>query len=507
MITAFLQTHQPLVAALAKNWLDSGVERFEIWAGENRLACWPASSHPAPGPALSAPVVVEGQEICRLTVRGGPDGSLKNRLQSEASLLAALITHENNTGAMAVELIATRDQLLALYNLTRRAGNSLEFGPTLEYLVQETVQLTQSRAAAIALQLNGSGLQIVQHPGPLMETASVLQHIETLKARRAAFWFVPGAQTGANEVGNNLLWMPIDVRGADTAVVCIRTGVEQVSLSPLIKLLRTIADYIGVRIENLIMVQESMELAKLNTEMRLARNIQASLNPKTVPVVQGLEVWAASQPASIVGGDFYDLIIKQDGPFTFTAGDISGKGIPAAIPMATARALVHYHTEAFPPPTPQMILCSLNEEFTKDFTELGMFATAFVGQYYPSTGIVLFANAGQSPVIYCPRNGKAHLLLPDSIPLGLFSGTEYGSRQLRLDPEDVLVIGTDGFYETHNDSNEPFGIDRLLQAVDARSGLSAQEIGEGLFAAVEHYRHLLQEDDQTLIVIKRTSDR
>jgi phosphoserine phosphatase RsbU/P len=175
--------------------------------------------------------------------------------------------------------------------------------------------------------------------------------------------------------------------------------------------------------------------------------------------------------------------------------------------MATARALIHYHTESFPQPTPETILGSLNDEFYKDFTDLGMFATAFIGQYNPAKNVLQYANAGHSPVIYHPSRGKAHLLKADGIPLGLFTSASYGNHQLHLSNEDVLIVGSDAFYETHNTEDELFGIERLLQQVDLLSHRSAKEIGEGLFEAVKNFRHTNpQDDDQTLIVIKRTDD-
>ena len=507
MLAASLQLHHSLIADLAKTWLDSGATSFEIWARGDRIACW-AQSQSVGGSYLSAAIQVAGKEVGQIRVMAPQLDAFANRLQMDANLLSAMATCESNTSDMAAELIATRDQLLALYNLTRSANTSIELDQAIGYLVQDTVQLTQSQSSFVVLQLEDSPAQFIFHPRLLVEKTRLLWHIEKMKSRKADYWFVPRASSGLGTVRNNLLLMPFQVRGADTAVIGIHTDIEQASLSPLIKLLRTIADYTGVRVENLLMIRESMELARLNAEMALAKTIQESLHPKRIPIVAGLDIWAISQPASVVGGDFYDLIEKPDQPLTFTVGDISGKGIPAAIPMATARAIIHYHTQAFSHPKPHAILASLNDEFYKDFTDLGMFATAFVGQYDPSDSSIQYANAGHSPVIYRPDQGHAQLLQANDIPLGLLTSATYGDRQLYLHPADILMIGTDSFYETHNLADEIFGLDRLLQQVDRLSGQTAQEIGEGLLEAIEDFRGIkAQDDDQTLIIIKRTNYR
>ena len=507
MFAASLQIHHSLIEDLAKNWLDSGATSFEIWSRGERLASW-AQSHNLEGTYLTFPLQVAGKEVGQIRVMAPRADSFAKRLRMDANLLSAMMTCESNTSDMAAELIATRDQLLALYNLTRSANTSIELDKAIGYLVQDTVQLTQSQSSFIVLQLEHSPTEFIYYPHLLIEKTRLLWHIEKLKSRKADYWFVPRASSGLGVVRNNLLLMPFQVRGAETAVIGIHTDIEQASLSPLIKLLRTIADYAGVRVENLLMIRESMELARLNAEMALAKTIQESLHPKQIPSIKGLDIWAISQPASVVGGDFYDLIEKPDQPLTFTVGDISGKGIPAAIPMATARAIIHSHSEAFSQPTPHSILASLNDEFYNDFTELGMFATAFVGQYDPSDNILHFANAGHSPVIYRPGQGPAQLLQANDIPLGLLTSATYSDYQLRLCPDDILVVGTDSFYETRNAADEMFGLDRLLQQVDRFSGRSAQEIGKGLLKAIEDFRTIkAQDDDQTLIIIKRTDYR
>jgi len=506
MVAAFLQTHRSLMTSLAKSWLDSGVERFEVWSGYERLACWPPSEERT-GPYTSAPIWISGKEAGQLKVAGCHTAEYANRLQADASFIAEILTCDNNTSAMAAELIATRDQLIAMYDLTRSASTLLDLDQTLEFLAQETAQLTHASSAVITLKLPDVDLKMNYFPELLIDKEKLLQQIDALKANKSNYWFVTGGLENSDDGSLNLLLVPLHVRGADIAAIGIHTDIQQVALSPIIKILQTIADYTAVRIENLLMVRESIELTKLQAEMELAKNIQASLLPKKIPLIQGLDLWAISKPAEMVGGDFFDIIEKADNRLTFAVGDISGKGIPASIPMATARALIHFQTEAFLSPSPQSILCSLNDELFKDFTDLEMFATVFVGQYYTQSSQIQYANAGHSPVIYKPHQGKAQLLKADGIPLGLLATATYGNHFINLSPEDLLIIGTDSFYESLNMNKEAFGLERLLTQVNALARRSAKEIGTGLMEALENFQgKRAQDDDRTLIVIKRTTN-
>jgi phosphoserine phosphatase RsbU/P len=504
MLGNFLEANRALFSTLADTWLNSDTVMFSVWMDHRLLVCWPPSARNVE-PCLVEDILIKGKKIGELRVAGKCDAATASRLRMDASFLSNLAAQETDMGAMASELIDTRDQLVALYNLTQTTGTSLDLDQSLVYLSYETYDLTQSLAAFIAVKLEGAPAHITYHPHQLLEDHCIVAYLEDLKSDERDFIFIENSQTGDPCEEQNLLILPYKVRGVEIAAIGIHTKVGRSALSPVIKLLRTIAEYAGAHIQNMLMVQESMRLNKLEVEMELARNVQISLLPTHTPLITGLDIWADSRPASVVGGDFYDFIERSGKPLTFTVGDISGKGMPASLPMAMTRTVIRSQVNAYQLPTPQNILRSSNAALYEDFNQLGVFATVFIGQYNRSGNELLFANAGHSPVIYCPNKGRAQLIEASDIPVGMLPGTPFENHLLRLSPNDVLVVGTDGLYEVRNGQDQLLGYDCLIDQVVSLSHGTAKEIAVGILDSIANYRGAqAQEDDQTLIVIKRT---
>jgi len=156
-----------------------------------------------------------------------------------------------------------------------------------------------------------------------------------------------------------------------------------------------------------------------------------------------------------------------------------------------------------PQPTCAAIAAQVNEQLYDDLTEVGAFVTMFVGQYDNATRLLNFANAGHSPVIYCPQGGSARLLEADGTAVGVLPISLCADQSLRLRPGDLLIAATDGFSEAQNAAGEMFGYERLLQLSEAQARFPAQKILDALFAAVEAFSvgHP-QDDDQTIVVLK-----
>ena len=504
MLPYFLEANRSLFNALAETWIHSGATTFSVWSLKTMLACWPQTVHPFE-PGLREDIQVKGKKIGELRLGGRCDAAAVERLHMDASFLSNLAVQYADMGVMASELIDTRDQLVALFNLTQNTASSLDLRQSLAHLSSETVNLTQSAAAFIAIKLEGAPALFAYRPGQLLDDQSIFFYLDELRATNRDFLFIEGNAEDHPLDEENLLILPFKVRNVQVAAIGIHTKVSRSALSPLIKLLRTIAEYAGAHIQNMLMVQESMQLAKLQVEMELAKNVQLSLLPTNTPAINGLDIWAVTRPASVVGGDFYDFMEKTGRPLTFTVGDISGKGMPASLPMAMTRTLIRSQVSGYQLPSPQSILRSSNAALYDDFTQLGVFATVFVGQYNRSENELTFANAGHSPVIYCPNKGEAQLIEASDIPVGMFPSTTFENHLLYLSQDDVLVVGTDGMYEVRNGENQLLGYESLIQKVVSLSNGSARDIADGLLDSVNDYRGIQeQEDDQTLLVIKRT---
>jgi sigma-B regulation protein RsbU (phosphoserine phosphatase) len=175
----------------------------------------------------------------------------------------------------------------------------------------------------------------------------------------------------------------------------------------------------------------------------------------------------------------------------------------AALLMAMSRTAIRSKANFMPRVTPETIMNRSNDDLFGDFSQVGKFATVFVGQYNPTEHTLLYTNAGHSPVIYCPRGGVARLLEANGSAMGMMNINSYHNQMLLLNSGDVLVVGTDGFSEARNVHREIFGFERLIKLTEHNAARTAYEIAQIWFDAVDTFEAgYPQDDDQTLIVIK-----
>jgi sigma-B regulation protein RsbU (phosphoserine phosphatase) len=169
----------------------------------------------------------------------------------------------------------------------------------------------------------------------------------------------------------NLLAIPIWVRGAITAGLGLVNHPGGFS-APDLKLARAIADQASAQIERILLYHEMFEQAQLRTEVDLARRVQLDLLPRQLPSVTGIDIFASSRPAYQVGGDFYDFIVDNGRPFVFSVGDVTGKGLSAALLMTMTRSAIHSKAQFMPYPTPESVMRQSNEDLYNDFTRIGV---------------------------------------------------------------------------------------------------------------------------------------
>jgi sigma-B regulation protein RsbU (phosphoserine phosphatase) len=302
--------------------------------------------------------------------------------------------------------------------------------------------------------------------------------------------------------GRCLLVTPVEAQGEIIAALGVARDGPQFS-APDVKLAGVIAEQAGAQIENALLHHESLAQARLQTEMRVAAQVQRDLLPRTWPSAPGLDLFASARPASVVGGDFYDALALGAGRCFVTLGDVTGKGAPAALVMAMTRAALRSAVRATAEADPGNVLRYAIASLYDDFNDLGMFATTFIGRYDAASRELRYVSAGHSPVIHRPASGKPMLLLPDEPALGMLDDATAPTRCLTLDAGSLLVVATDGFNEARDPDGELFGIDRLLASVEAAYDRDAAGVGAALTADVEEFlRGRPPEDDQTLLVLK-----
>ena len=249
------------------------------------------------------------------------------------------------------------------------------------------------------------------------------------------------------------------------------------------------------QLEETTAVKERME-----SELRIARNIQMSMVPSVFPNVKGLDMFASMTPAKEVGGDLYNYLLL-DNKLYFCVGDVSGKGVPASLFMAQATRL--FLTLAKQGMSPAEICTRMNDALSGDDNETSMFVTFWLGLVDLTTGHLTFCNAGHNPPVI--GGGEEHGTLLDMIPnppIGIMPGMEYINEEVETIKGRPLFIYTDGLNEAENKENEQFGDDRLLEILRNSRFTSAQQIIESLSAEVEAHRQGAEpNDDLTMMCL------
>lgn len=242
--------------------------------------------------------------------------------------------------------------------------------------------------------------------------------------------------------------------------------------------------------------QEVEQRERLSHELDLARKIQRDLLPHRIPELSGWTFDALYRPAREVGGDFYDWIDLPDGRLAVVIGDVSDKGIPAALVMATCRTLLRVSAQAGGPPGE--VLAQVNERLHPDIPA-AMFVTCLYAVLDPGTGSLVLANAGHNLPFRC----APHLIeeiVARGMPLGLMPGMAYEEVETHLDPGEGLVLTSDGLTEAHDDNAEMFGTARIRAAIDGTGDIIDSVVSSHLDFVGPGWE---QEDDITLVTVER----
>jgi serine phosphatase RsbU (regulator of sigma subunit)/predicted ester cyclase len=246
--------------------------------------------------------------------------------------------------------------------------------------------------------------------------------------------------------------------------------------------------------------QEMLERERVEQELRVAQRIQHALLPNSVPELEGWGITHDYRPAREVGGDFYDFLNLNEGRVGLIIGDVSGKGIPAALVMACTQSVLRAVAQSAGV-LPGKTLEEANEVL---FTYLppNMFATCFYAVLDSTDGRLRYANAGHN-LPCCWHEGKATELRAKGMPLGLLSGMEYEVKERILAPGDGVLLYSDGLVEAHSPQREMFGSPRMQRYVSAHS--EGAELIDSLLAELEQFtgEDWEQEDDITLLTLQK----
>ena len=239
------------------------------------------------------------------------------------------------------------------------------------------------------------------------------------------------------------------------------------------------------------------QLALKEAEISFALQVQQALFPRDFPEC-GLSFSAVCMPARGISGDYYDVLVLPDGRIGIAIADISGKGVSAAILMASLQALLRAVSAG--PAFPSEVCAKLNEHLIQ-ITDTGKFATMFYAEWCLGTRRLRYVNAGHNPPFLISRDA-VQFLTSGGIPLGVRSGWEYETGEVVLKPGDLLVLYSDGITEAGLRDGRDYGEKRLISLVSSLKGRPLSEIQSSILASVRAWGGDELEDDMTLVLVR-----
>jgi sigma-B regulation protein RsbU (phosphoserine phosphatase) len=396
-----------------------------------------------------------------------------------------------------------------LETVARRVSESLHV-PRVAVLLQE------ENSYRLAYALGYEGAAGIEFP----ESSATVRQLREAKQPTRVYlddannWVNREAEVGSGERGalaklQSELLVPLLAVGRLLGFISLsqKRSEEPYSRTDL-QLLGSLAAQTGLALENArltsAVAEEAAQREAMKREVEIARQVQERLFPQHPPVVPGLGYCGVCRPARGVGGDYYDFLLLPGGELGIAVADVSGKGISAALMMASLQASLRGQTMQGPEG-----LAALVERVNRLVYEVSSperYATFFFAQYEPGSHALTYVNAGHNPpMLLRPRGGQwtVQRLEVGGTVVGLLPQCEYSQDSLQLHAGDVLVAFTDGISEAMNLADEEWGEEQLLETLKQCDGKSAAETVACVIAAADQFTAgAKQYDDMTVVVMK-----
>lgn len=429
--------------------------------------------------------------------------------QPAAQLVAHLFSQEVERKALAGEVLDRYRELNLLYNLSENLVASPQPESISALILAQAGRLIQAVGSRVVL-LNGSGrdYQVVSASGesdPLMPAGRLAILDEVLQTGRAQL--VNDVLAGQGTAGEDprsysLLCAPLKTdRRVLGAVLLFVAAPAQYTAGDL-RLLNAITLQAAPAIEIARLYQVAVEKARLERELQMARQVQASLLPSTIPYIQGWEFAARWLPARQVSGDYYDFIEQEHGQLGLVMADVADKGMPASLLMVFARSAVRASLDRTA--SPQAALSRANRLLCQEAPH-GPFVTLFYARLDSLTGQLTYVNAGHNPPLHYQSAGQQlQLLKRTGIPLGIEPDSAYGQATVQLHQGDFILFYTDGATEAADPDQEEFGLARLQQFLLDHCQAPADQVLAALEGALDRFTGSAPPaDDITLMFVRR----
>jgi phosphoserine phosphatase RsbU/P len=391
-------------------------------------------------------------------------------------------------------------ELEALYDVGLAVASTLDLDRLSEEILLRAVSLLDARRGALYILENGRYRLAGTFGGeaaPWFEADDAGLRELLTGGGPAPTHLLPGTRY--------LLGVPIQVENGSRGLIAVGDKESRRGVGPFLpsdrRTLSLFANQAALALENARLHLQALEKERLEREMQLASEIQRQILPKGAPAVPGFQVAGWYRPARQVGGDYYDLFPVQDGRLNLVVGDVSGKGMPAALMVSTLHSALRLLLDQAP--FGPSLLERLNRHIAES-SAANKFITMLLAELSPETGVLHYMNAGHNPGILLRRDGSYEELKAGGLPLGLLPEARYQSRAITMEPGDILCIYSDGITEAAAPDDEEFGMQRLVDLLRRGRDLPLVELMEEIPREVgEFSQGSPQGDDQTVVLLRR----
>jgi len=405
-------------------------------------------------------------------------------------------------------------ELTAVYGVAMMLADARDLQQVLQRTVQVVAEVMETKAASIRLYVPERDELVIKavynlspqylNKGPIHLAKA---EIDRIALSGEGFEYVRNMagdarvrypQESVREGIVSMLSAGMRYKGKPVGVLRVYTAEEQ-SFSPLkIDLLKAVAAQAAAAIENARLLRESVQAAALEKQVQMAADVQHRMIPHTPPKVPGLDIASVYVPCFTLGGDFYDFIPLPDNNLGLAMADVSGKGVPASLIMASVRAFlraqvdnVYYLYE---------VVRRINLMLCRD-TKLGEFVTLFYGVLDAKSRRFTYCNAGHVPGLVL-RKGEVIELAGDNMVLGVNPDEPYKQAVIDLQRDDLLLLYTDGLTDAMNFQQERFGRQRVIEAFQ-RGGPTADAVAQNILWELRKFVGMAQPtDDVTMMVVR-----
>ncbi|HLB00540.1 MAG TPA: GAF domain-containing SpoIIE family protein phosphatase [Bacteroidota bacterium] len=420
-----------------------------------------------------------------------------------------VLTEENQRLRKAVE------ELSILNDLARVISSTMTQDAVIEAVVKRAVRATGGQQGMITMVDEESPTEMKT----LIRAQNSVSNLQTfhLNQNILGWMMINKKPLLANDLHNDPRFSGVQVEGSFHSLLCVPLLVKNRMIAILAvfnkkavaafteddkRLLSIIAAQSAQILENARLYEQEKSLQTMQEEIRFAAKIQNELLPKQFPKIPGYDIAGKSIPAQEIGGDYFDFIRVDDHRMAVTLGDVTGKGLPAALLMSNVQATLRGQTMVSNSPRECIVR---SNRLLYQSTGPEKFVTLFYGILDTTEHSIFFCNAGHDNPYVISKTGGIRRLKTGGTVLSVMEIFPYEEEKIGITEDEVIVIYSDGITEAMNAADELYGEERLVEVLQKIKDRSAIEIIDGIIAAARaHAGKHPQSDDMTIVVVKRT---